>query len=839
MIHTLKSLLVAALALLTVGLSAALANPAGSSVVAGTAAVAGEGTASVVVTQSTNKAIINWQSFDIGTGESTQFVQPSSSSVTLNRVTGGLGASQINGALTANGNVFLINPDGILFGQHATVDVGGLVATTNDIDNTDFMAGNYAFTKPGKADASVVNAGTITAENGGFAALVAPGVRNSGTITARLGKIGLASAHNFTLDLYGDQLLTLSVNDQVAAKVKDVQTGQPLSALVKNEGTLKADGGTVQLTAAAARTVVDSVINNTGVIEANSVGLKNGRIVLGAATASSKPAGAPVQKVKVSGTLSVAGKGAGETGGKVQITGEDIALTGATIDASGAAGGGTILIGGDVGGGHPSAIAASIPKAALETDPVPNATTTTVDASSTIDASATDQGDGGKVVVWADGLTAAQGTISTDGGPNGGNGGFAEVSGGLGLDYSGLALNIAAPEGIAGTGLFDPYVPAPITSANVSTITNMLNQGGTAIVYGSSVSIQTNILKTAGASATLKVFGDDGITINPGVIIGSSSGPLNMLFDADADVNSHFNYGSLSLTLPFADSQYPGTGTTSEQGDTYLAYVNALNAAFDSYVLGGKVTVPSVLTTSLMAQNYYTALQAYISNPAAVANSVLTAIGDNFYTNGGTFTAYGNQYQVTLDDRGIVTIPTTSLAAFEAALATAGAQTGLISVITSGSQANVLYVLNSFQRTAAPRPLGVSFASMVSPDAAQPGNTSHIGGTAPNSSSTGQSGSPDLLTDQQKTDVSQAGNHDPALFSDIAASLGFDPSTYDVDGNGYVYPKGYPTKVADSAYDPREECVALVLALHPDLPWSTSQWSPGESLVSGTYPQLQ
>ena len=377
--------------------------------------VAGEGTANLTVNQATDKAIINWNTFNIGNGETTQFVQPSANSVTLNRVTGGLGTSEIDGALKANGNVFLINPDGILFGPHSVVDVGGLVATTNDIKNDDFMAGRYVFGQPGKADASVVNAGNITAATGGFAALVAPGVRNSGTITARLGKIGLAAGNGFTLDFYGDQLLTLDVGDEIAGTVKDVQTGQTLDALVKNEGALKADGGVVQLTAAAARQVVDSVINTKGIIEANSVGMKNGKIVLSAATADSKPAGAPTQKVKVSGTLSAAGKNPGETGGKVQITGEDIALTGATIDASGPAGGGTVLVGGDVSGGHPTRTSCH-PKAQPEDTPVPTATNVTVDPTSKIDVSATDNGDGGKAVVWADFATDFAGTIYAKGG---------------------------------------------------------------------------------------------------------------------------------------------------------------------------------------------------------------------------------------------------------------------------------------------------------------------------------------------------------------------------------------------------------------------------------------
>jgi hypothetical protein len=210
-------------------------------------------------------------------------------------VTGGLGPSEIMGTLTANGRVFVINRDGILFGPGAVVNTAGFLASTSDIRNSDFMAGRYNFNIPGRPDASIVNQGRITATSGGFAALVAPGVRNSGTITATLGTVALAAGNSFTLDLYGDKLITLAVNDQIASQVIDVATGKPLKSLVSNEGKIRANGGRVELTAAAARHVVDSVINTSGVIKANSIGHRNGMIVLSAATGGSKPVGAPVR----------------------------------------------------------------------------------------------------------------------------------------------------------------------------------------------------------------------------------------------------------------------------------------------------------------------------------------------------------------------------------------------------------------------------------------------------------------------------------------------------------------------------------------------------------------
>ena len=177
---------------MALGARPAAAGPEGGTVVGGAATIAGQGSAAVVVNQSSSHAIINWHTFNVGAGQSVTFNQPGSSSIALNRVTGGLGPSEILGTLTANGKVFVINRDGILFGPGAVINTAGFLATTNDIKNSDFMAGRINFNIPGRPDASIVNLGNITATSGGFAALVAPGVRNSGTITATLGTVTLA-----------------------------------------------------------------------------------------------------------------------------------------------------------------------------------------------------------------------------------------------------------------------------------------------------------------------------------------------------------------------------------------------------------------------------------------------------------------------------------------------------------------------------------------------------------------------------------------------------------------------------------------------------------------------
>jgi filamentous hemagglutinin family protein len=566
--------------LLAFGVAPVAAGPDGANVVGGAATIQGQGGPSVIINQSTPSAIINWRTFNIGTGENVRFNQPSSSSVALNRVTGGLGPSEILGTLTANGRVFIINRDGVLFGAGAVVNTAGFLATTSDIKNSDFMAGRYNFNIPGRPDASIVNQGRITATSGGFAALVAPGVRNTGTITATLGTVALASGNSFTLDMYGDKLITLAVGDSIASKVIDVSTGKPLKSLVSNEGKIRANGGRVELTAAAARTVVDSVINTSGVIKANSIGHRNGMIVLSAATGASKPAGAPAQTIKISGTLQAAGKRPGTKGGTVVVSGEDIKLSAARIDASGRAGGGKVLIGGDWGGGNPNTSLVKNQSAALEPYVIPTATTVSVDGATTINASAKERGNGGKVVLWSDSQTTFAGTILARGGSQGGDGGFVETSSHGQLSFTGH-VDASAPKGAAGALLLDP--------ADLFIVPDCASDGcGPSTIGAATISgllAKENVVIATNNSANGQPFGDGDIFVL-GSITWASNNSLTLSAYRDINIFNVFelfppvtiaNTGGGSLVLG-ADSTGTGTGT-----------VNFRSPGFEDIVQPGKV----------------------------------------------------------------------------------------------------------------------------------------------------------------------------------------------------------------------------------------------------------
>jgi filamentous hemagglutinin family protein len=212
------------------------------------------------IVQSTDRAVIEWRRFDVGPSHHVDIRQPGAGSWSLQRVTGG-DPSSIAGRVTSNGGVAIVNPAGIVFQSGAQVDVANLIATTADTANNAFMAGRMAFDGAPRPAARIENRGTITVREGGLAALVAPGVANTGTIRARLGRVALAGGEAFTLDLAGDGLIALDVTRQVAA----TQGG---AALVTNAGVIEAERGHVALTARAASGIIETLVEAGGRIAA-------------------------------------------------------------------------------------------------------------------------------------------------------------------------------------------------------------------------------------------------------------------------------------------------------------------------------------------------------------------------------------------------------------------------------------------------------------------------------------------------------------------------------------------------------------------------------------------
>ena len=212
----------------------ASANPSGPTVKHGQVTISPG--VQTQIQQLTDKAIIDWHSFSIGNGEGVRFLQPNQFSVILNRVTG-LDPSQILGTLEANGNVFLINPNGILFGPHSVVNVGGLVASTLNLTDEDFLSGNHSFIlEEGSSLAAVVNQGKITITDGGYAVLTGPTVINEGTIVARTGNVVLAAGEQATLNLDGRDLIHFALDHQVTEGTVLLAPGQMSEAIAATLG---------------------------------------------------------------------------------------------------------------------------------------------------------------------------------------------------------------------------------------------------------------------------------------------------------------------------------------------------------------------------------------------------------------------------------------------------------------------------------------------------------------------------------------------------------------------------------------------------------------------------
>ncbi len=388
--------------LLTMVCVPALAGPQGEVVRQGQASFNRDG--SVTTITASHNSIIEYRSFNIAGHETVRFVQPNEQARVLNRVNSA-DPSRIDGSLIANGRVYLVNPAGVYFGDGALVNVGALYAAAGNISNNDFNAGRDHFKLTGRVE----NRGFI---QGDMVALLGTSVANFGTIVADEGTIAMVA---------GDDVLIGTRNGRIFAKASVRDTGRMAGVGgVENAGMLHAENGDILL---GAGDIYAMVIHDASKIRAEMVRIHGGMQA----------------DVYVSGSIDVSNDAVGGVGGSVEIFGNRVGLIRADIDASGHAGGGTILVGGDYRGQGDK----------------PTALRTAVDYDSTLRADALVRGDGGAVIVWADELTGFAGHVSARGGAKGGDGGFAEVSGKEHLIFRGTA-DMTAAKGALGTLLLDP-----------------------------------------------------------------------------------------------------------------------------------------------------------------------------------------------------------------------------------------------------------------------------------------------------------------------------------------------------------------------------------------------
>ncbi len=558
-------------------------------------------------THTANVNIVDFYKFGVMKGHQLDVVMPDAGRA-LYRVIGN-SRSEIMGTLNSNGTLVLVNQNGILFGKGAEVNVGNIIASTLNISNEAFLQGRYQFTG-GDLAGSVVNKGHIKAQDEGYIVMLGKKVENRGTLVANKGSVVMAAAKEAVLDFYGNGLVRANL------------TGQAVEALVKNSGLIQANGGLVQL-ASNART---AAINVTGIIEANQLVEKDGMIRL---------EGGDNSKVEVSGKLLA--KGENTTGGTIQVTGEQVALmNGALLDASGDTGGGKVLVGGGYQGGDAA---------------VYNARTTYIASGATIKADAIKQGDGGKVIVWANHATRFYGSISAQGGMLGGNGGFTEVSGKNYLDFAGR-VNLSAVNGDRGTLLLDPENitlingPASNTSGfqpgvdNQQAYTDNFGQDSVFNVGagGSFTGVGNNANIVLQANKNINVNSE----FNLKTATGNTDVSLTLLAKNDVNLNANIIADGAGFVAITADSDSNNTGNlnlnadiVTDKGVVSLAGANITQTTgSDVTTNGGMVMIGSNGNVDLgdMKINTYDqsggATQATGGNVLLLASKDLTMSGE-------------------------------------------------------------------------------------------------------------------------------------------------------------------------------------------------------------------
>lgn len=527
-------------ALLAGCFSAAQAAPTLPQVVHGQATFGQQGNV-FTITNSPN-AIINWQSFSVNPGEITRFVQQNADSAVLNRITG-QDPSQILGALQSNGHVFLLNPNGIMFGRDARIDVSGLTASTLNLSDGDFLSGRRNFSA-GAVAGKLVNQGAITTPHGGKVYLIAANVENSGIINAPNGEIVLAAGHSVQLVDSANPDLRVIVS---APSGEAVNLGQVVS-----------QGGQIG--------IYGALVRQRGVVNANSaVRGADGKITLKASADTLLEAGSVTSAT-----------GAGK-GGSIHVLGERVALTGdARIDASGIEGGGTVLVGGDFQGKNKL---------------VQNARQAWVGKDASIRADAVTSGSGGKVIVWSDDATRAFGAISARGGALRGDGGLVETSGAY-LDVNGVRIDAGAAQGRSGTWLLDPR-------------DIIIDDGGDGVLddvdaFAKNPGVNTRIAPSLINSATTRVVlqATNNIYFNSAVAIASDAGSLLAEAGNSIDINAPVTANGGSLDLRAANTlTLAGSGSLNTSGHIDI---KTDNIVIDG-TIGGAATRPNVSFTPFSA----------------------------------------------------------------------------------------------------------------------------------------------------------------------------------------------------------------------------------------------
>ena len=610
--------------------------PSNGNIVNGEASIDLEG-ADMEVFQSTDRAIIEWDTFNIGSNASVNFSQPSVSSVALNRVLSS-DPSKIFGSLTSNGQIFLINTSGVYFSPEARIDVGALVTSSSNISNENFLNKNYEFIANGSG--SVINEGSI---RGNFVALVGSQVKNTGNIVATVDDVILASGDKVVLDFSHGQNIGVEID------AKEYQS------IVENEGVISAEGFVI-LKASATQSLIDETINTpesaTNIISENGVV----RLVSNAGEINAKNVIIDAGKNGgsfINGKIDVSNN---TSSGKIEITGKEVVIgSNSNLDATSGGDGGTILIGGNWQGSGDTR----------------QATFTTIHKGAVVDASSKDFGDGGTIVAWSDvsdkeSITKVFGSLFAKGGPNGGDGGNIETSGGT-LKIDDIDVNTDAANGKTGLWLLDPYnfiidtvyagyLQTALSSNNVTISTegpstiNFVEGGDDVDSSGSGtegdITFNSDTDITIGDDKTLRLIASGDIKLK-GYLRGESylilegdsvdiSGNLRDLKKVDimntkeSTLSGNF-YNVAKLDKSSAEAQLSGSDNTGNliiNGDTIGIddiYIRQGSVDFKKFS-GADISLYSGAALSLHASS------SYSLSGATSGNGDFTKVGNGYFT---------------------------------------------------------------------------------------------------------------------------------------------------------------------------------------------------------------
>lgn len=567
-----------------------------------------------------DKTIINYGSFDISASEMVRFLQPSSQSVVLNRITDGgkTSPSEILGNLEANGRVFLINPYGICFGENATINTNAFIASTLNIQDEDFLQGNYRFSLDKSAiHSKITNLGKITSSPEGFIAIMAPFIENRGSIVAQAGRVVLASAEKITLDFSGNGLIEFVVE------------GDLKESLIENYSNIESRGGKVNLSMKAAHQAIKRVVNTDGEEFAQDIQEINGVVrLIGTSSIYAENIDiATNAKLEITGTIDASNKKEGFSGGHIELFGQEIQLQKANISASGHSGGGVILIGGDYQGKGKDF----------------NATNTSVDRDSVIFSDALVQGNGGKVIVWGDNMTIFDGNIFAKGSSQG-KGGFVETSGKIQLGVTHGHVDTSSANGSYGQWLLDPSsvtiqtgggttIPTVCGDNAVVTIDPSVINGATSNVvicatYDSSSTIQINNNITMSNSGISLTFQTAGGTIRLPEVITTNRGPI--IFDGPLffSTGSFLDTTSSGSELLGADITFQSNVSSPDESLTIAAGTNG-SVLFNNTVSELSSIIFSSAKEIQLAANFHTTSSQTFPSPVVLISDVTI----NFYGN--------------------------------------------------------------------------------------------------------------------------------------------------------------------------------------------------------------